>query len=77
MPSAECERQCREISGFVVNPPILGRNVRVVGRKREGMDDVFYRAVEMSRKLLDLSQNLNIKITDDELYTYICVEKYG
>ena len=31
----------------------------------------------MSRKLLDLSQDLNIKITDDELYTYICVEKYG
>ena len=47
------------------------------GEKREGMDDVFYRAVEMSRKLLDLSQDLNIKITDDELYTYICVEKYG
>ena len=43
----------------------------------KGMDDVFYRAVEMSRKLLDLSQDLNIKITDDELYTYICVEKYG
>ena len=41
------------------------------------MDDVFYRAVEMSRKLLDLSQDLNIKINDDELYTYICVEKYG
>ena len=43
----------------------------------KGMDDVFYRAVEVSKDLLKLSRNIGIEITDEELHTYICVEQYG
>ena len=41
------------------------------------LDDIFYRAVEISNKLQKLSVNLDITLTDKELYDYIVIDKYG